>query len=166
MCYSTIYTSASDVQHGFYARPSAHLRSLATGVGLGRITHSSDIARFVQGGVVKTFRCATYPGIYGTTPLAKRTQRICDANIDWLFGAVLLGRLARLDIRIHAADVRPILGVRILRMVLRRLFGVGGDRTTWREQRAPSAMPNMFRTVGDPACPAMSDLRRRLARGY
>ena len=106
------------------------------------------------------------PGIYGTTPLAKRTQRICDANIDWLFGAVLLGRLARLDIRIHAADVRPILGVRILRMVLRRLFGVGGDRTTWREQRAPSAMPNMFRTVGDPACPAMSDLRRRLARGY
>ena len=39
--------------------PSAHLRSLATGVGLGRIFRSSGIFRFVQGGVVKTFRYVT-----------------------------------------------------------------------------------------------------------
>ena len=40
----------------FTLGPSAHLRSLATGVGLGTITRSSYIARFVKGGVVKTFR--------------------------------------------------------------------------------------------------------------
>ena len=45
-------------QHGFYAEAlRAHLGSLATGHGLGTISRSSDIARFVQGGVVKTFRC-------------------------------------------------------------------------------------------------------------
>ena len=38
--------------------PSAHLPCLATRAGLGRISRSSDIARFVYGGVVKTFRCA------------------------------------------------------------------------------------------------------------
>ena len=38
--------------------PSAHLRPLATLAGLGTISDNSDIARFVQGGVVKTFRCA------------------------------------------------------------------------------------------------------------
>ena len=36
--------------------PSAHLPCLATRAGLGRIICSSDVARFVQGGVVKTFR--------------------------------------------------------------------------------------------------------------
>jgi hypothetical protein len=36
--------------------PSAHLPCLATRAGFGRITRSSGIARFVQGGVVKTFR--------------------------------------------------------------------------------------------------------------
>ena len=41
-------------------RPSAHLPCLATRAGLGTISRSSDVARFVQGGVVKTFRCATY----------------------------------------------------------------------------------------------------------
>jgi hypothetical protein len=46
-------------QHGFYARPSAHLPCLATRAGVGTIFRSSDIARFVQGGVVKTFRYAT-----------------------------------------------------------------------------------------------------------
>ena len=40
----------------FTLRPSAHLGSLATGHALGTISRSSDIARFVQGGVVKTFR--------------------------------------------------------------------------------------------------------------
>ena len=45
-------------QHGFYARPSAHLRSLATLVGLGTISLSSDIVGLVQGGVVKTVRSA------------------------------------------------------------------------------------------------------------
>ena len=46
------------VQHGFYAEAlRAHLRSLATVAGLGTISRSSGIARFVQGGVVKTFRC-------------------------------------------------------------------------------------------------------------
>ena len=35
------------------------LRSLATVAGLGTISCSSDIVRFVQGGVVKIFRCAT-----------------------------------------------------------------------------------------------------------
>ncbi|SMP75742.1 hypothetical protein SAMN06265222_1201, partial [Neorhodopirellula lusitana] len=44
-------------QHGFYARPSAHLRTLATGVGFGTISGSSCIVRFVWGGVVKTYRC-------------------------------------------------------------------------------------------------------------
>ena len=39
--------------------PSAHLPCLATRAGVGRITLSSGIVRFVQGGVVKTFRCAT-----------------------------------------------------------------------------------------------------------
>ena len=33
----------------FTLRPAAHLRALATGVGLGRITRSSNVARFVQG---------------------------------------------------------------------------------------------------------------------
>ena len=42
----------------FTLRPSAHLPRLATRAGLGTIFRSSDIARFVQGGVVKTFRCA------------------------------------------------------------------------------------------------------------
>lgn len=38
------------------SRSSAHLSSLATGPGLGTISGSSDIARFVQGGIAKTFR--------------------------------------------------------------------------------------------------------------
>ena len=42
----------------FTLRPSAHLPRLATRAGLGTIFRSSDIARFVQGGVVNTFRCA------------------------------------------------------------------------------------------------------------
>ena len=42
----------------FTQRPSAHLRPLVTTVGLGTILCKSNIARFVQGGVVKTFRCA------------------------------------------------------------------------------------------------------------
>ena len=55
-----VYSDARGMQHGFYAEAlRAHLRSLATGVGLGRISRSSDVARFVQGGVVKTFRCQT-----------------------------------------------------------------------------------------------------------
>ena len=37
---------------------AAHLGSLATVHGLGRIFRNSDVVRFVQGGVVKTFRCA------------------------------------------------------------------------------------------------------------
>jgi len=44
-------------QHGFYARPSAHLLRLVTRAGLGRITRSSGIVR--HGSVVKTFRWAT-----------------------------------------------------------------------------------------------------------
>ncbi len=36
---------------------SAHLGSLGTGLGLGTILRSSDIVRFVLGGVVKTSRC-------------------------------------------------------------------------------------------------------------
>ena len=47
---------ARDGQHGFYARPAAHLLTFATRVGVGIISRSSGIARFVQGGVVKTFR--------------------------------------------------------------------------------------------------------------
>ena len=46
----------------FTLRPSAHLPCLATRAGLGRITRSSNIARFVQGGVVKTFRWAVENG--------------------------------------------------------------------------------------------------------
>ena len=49
-------TSGTAGQHGFYARPAAHLRLLATLAGLGTIPRSSGIVRFVQGGVVKTFR--------------------------------------------------------------------------------------------------------------
>ena len=40
----------------FTQGPAAHLRSLATGVGLGTILPNPDVARFVKGGVVKTFR--------------------------------------------------------------------------------------------------------------
>ena len=43
----------------FTLRPSAHLPCLATWAGLGIIFCSPGIARFVQGGVVKTFRCST-----------------------------------------------------------------------------------------------------------
>ena len=49
------------IQHGFYARPAApaaHLRPLATLARLGTIPRNSGSVRFVQGGVVKTFRCA------------------------------------------------------------------------------------------------------------
>ena len=58
------FEMARDRQHGFYARafgtPSAaHLRLLATLAGLGTISSSSDIVRFVYGGVVKTFRYVT-----------------------------------------------------------------------------------------------------------
>ena len=42
----------------FTLRPSAHLGSLATGHDLGTTSRSSGIARFVKGGVVKTFRRA------------------------------------------------------------------------------------------------------------
>jgi len=38
-------------------QPRDHLRSSATPAGIGTISRSSDIARFVWGGVVKTFRC-------------------------------------------------------------------------------------------------------------
>ena len=52
-----VYSDARGMQHGFYAEAlRAHLRSLATLAGLGTISRNSDIARFVQGGVVKTFR--------------------------------------------------------------------------------------------------------------
>ena len=40
----------------FTQGPSAHVRSLATGVGLGTIFCSSGITRFVQGGDVNSFR--------------------------------------------------------------------------------------------------------------
>jgi hypothetical protein len=40
----------------FTLRPAAHLPTLSTRAGLGTIFRSSDIARFVQGGVVKTSR--------------------------------------------------------------------------------------------------------------
>ena len=43
----------------FTQGPSAHLPCLATRSGTGTISGSSDVARFVQGGVVKTFRWAT-----------------------------------------------------------------------------------------------------------
>ena len=40
----------------FYAEAlRAHLGSLATRAGLGTISHSLGIARFIQGGVVETF---------------------------------------------------------------------------------------------------------------
>ena len=50
----------------FTLRPSAHLRRLATLAGVGTIVHNSNIARFVQGGVVKTFRYVT-----STNPMAR-----------------------------------------------------------------------------------------------
>ncbi|TWT81702.1 hypothetical protein CA13_31550 [Planctomycetes bacterium CA13] len=43
----------------FTLGPSAHLRSLATGDGFDTIPFSLGIVRFVQGGVVKTFRYVT-----------------------------------------------------------------------------------------------------------
>ena len=45
----------------FTLGPSVHLPRLATLAGLGTISHSSDIVRFVQGGVVKTFRLSQPP---------------------------------------------------------------------------------------------------------
>ena len=44
-------------QHGFYARPPAHRCRLFKPPSGGRIFRSSGIECFVQGGVVKTFRC-------------------------------------------------------------------------------------------------------------
>ena len=44
----------------FTQEPSAHLPRLATRAGLGTISGSSEIVRFVQGGVVKTFCWANY----------------------------------------------------------------------------------------------------------
>ncbi|EKK03336.1 hypothetical protein RBSH_01395 [Rhodopirellula baltica SH28] len=63
-------------QHGFYARPSAHLPWLVTWAGIGTISRSSGIARFVQGGVVKTFRCATqsFDMDVSNIPTAKQGQ--------------------------------------------------------------------------------------------
>ena len=52
----------------FTLRPSAHLPCLATRAALGTISGSSDIARFVQGGVVKTFRWATQMHVSQLTP--------------------------------------------------------------------------------------------------
>ena len=46
-------------QHGFYARPPAHRCRLFKPPSGGRISRSSGIVRFVQDGVVKTFRCRT-----------------------------------------------------------------------------------------------------------
>ncbi|TWT80271.1 hypothetical protein CA13_16840 [Planctomycetes bacterium CA13] len=84
----------------FTLRLAAHLRTLATGCGIGTISRSSGIARFVQGGVVKTYRYATkalkYKLLYITAeeisiPAAKKRrerQRIRDkfvetrANVD------------------------------------------------------------------------------------
>jgi peptide subunit release factor 1 (eRF1) len=63
----------------FTLRPSAHLPCLATRAGLGTISLDSGIVRFVQGGVVKTFRCATYRD--GYYPLDTRLRR-CDTRFD------------------------------------------------------------------------------------
>ena len=55
-----MFGSPPVAQHGFYAMAlRAHLRHLATTADLGTTSDSSDVARFVQGGVVKTFRCGT-----------------------------------------------------------------------------------------------------------
>ena len=71
------------VQHGFYARPAAHLRSLATTAGFGTICGSSGIVRFVQGGVVKTFRCTPL-----VNPMTRRRQKRDIANGGLPPGAV------------------------------------------------------------------------------
>ena len=68
LCMATLLRSSPVVQHGFYAEAlRAHLRPLATGVSLGTICSSSNIVRFVQGGVVKTFRCrdGAFPDVHG-----------------------------------------------------------------------------------------------------
>lgn len=44
---SSLNRSSVAAQHGFYASSSAHLHSLATGVGLGTVFRSSNIVRFV-----------------------------------------------------------------------------------------------------------------------
>ena len=44
-------------QHGFYARPAAHLATLSTRDGLGTISVVQTLSASFQGGVVKTFRC-------------------------------------------------------------------------------------------------------------
>ena len=49
------------------------LRSLATGTGLGRIPLTLGIPRFVQGGVVKTFRCDLSP-VLDIAPLSLLQQ--------------------------------------------------------------------------------------------
>jgi hypothetical protein len=77
---------------------------LVTRAGIGTIFRSSNIARFVEGGVVKTFRCATYreglmgqplwlnllhisvmPTLLGSTLLFYLANRY-----DWWFGYTLL----------------------------------------------------------------------------
>ena len=67
-------------QHGVYAEAlRAHLRPLATIAGLGTIFRSSGIARFVSGGVVKTFRCRDETnGLSAVSRIRHETSRLLD----------------------------------------------------------------------------------------
>ena len=67
----------------FTQGPSAHLGSLATGHSLGTISRSSGITRFVQGGVVKTFRCATQ-SFGGSTRDFRLTGLQCQGSTPWM----------------------------------------------------------------------------------
>jgi len=69
---------------------------LATGDGLGTISSSSGIVRFVQGGVVKTFRYATKSSV---TALLQRTYGCTDADLDAL--APNVSRELSLDLQPH-----------------------------------------------------------------
>jgi len=73
----------------FTLRPPAHLPTLSTRAGLGTISRSSGIARFVQGGVVKTFRWQTQA----------KWQRPSNSSRTTLFTFSALGTLSRSMLR-------------------------------------------------------------------
>jgi hypothetical protein len=97
----------------FTLRPSAHLPTLSTRAGLGTISRSSGIVRFVQGGVVKTFRWASQAvssrdgarrlrSVAIGTPLGAR--KIFALATVWSFGLRALNVLERLGARSVARD--------------------------------------------------------------
>ncbi len=76
----------------FTLGPSAHLGSLATGHGFGTISRSSGIVRFVQGGVVKTFRWTPQRGNPFISVMLNRRHFLAGSAIGGLTMALSCNR--------------------------------------------------------------------------